>query len=127
MGAFLMLSADVRIAADGPWRIGMNEVAIGLTVPRFALELARHRLTPPGFARVTTAPMFAPDEARRLGYLDRVLPRGELDAAVDEEAERLRALDMSSYAGTKARVNARVLDAIAAAVDSELSEIPLGQ
>ena len=62
-GAFLMLAADVRLGAAGPWRIGMNEVAIGLTLPKFAVELARHRLTPPGFVRITTAAMFAPEEA----------------------------------------------------------------
>jgi len=72
MGAFLMMAADVRMGAAGPWLIGMNEVAIGLTVPRFAIELARHRLTPAGFAKVSTAAMFAPEEARRHGYLDRV-------------------------------------------------------
>src|SRR5665647_161122 len=39
MGAFLIMSSDHRIAAGGNYRIGMNEVAIGLTVPRFALSL----------------------------------------------------------------------------------------
>jgi enoyl-CoA hydratase len=121
MGAFLMLSADVRLCADGPWRIGMNEVAIGLTLPHFALALARHRLTPPGFARVTTAAMFAPAEARELGYLDRVLPPALLADAVKEEAQRLRALHMPSYAATKARTNQRVLDEIRAAIASELT------
>src|SRR5215831_591812 len=38
MGAFLMLAADVRVGVVGKWNIGMNEVAIGLTVPLFALE-----------------------------------------------------------------------------------------
>ncbi|HVH16883.1 MAG TPA: crotonase/enoyl-CoA hydratase family protein, partial [Myxococcota bacterium] len=41
-GAFLMLAADVRLGTTGPWKIGMNETAIGLTVPKFAIELARH-------------------------------------------------------------------------------------
>jgi len=121
MGAFLMLSADVRLCADGPWRIGMNEVAIGLTLPHFALALARHRLTPPGFARVTTAAMFAPAEARELGYLDRILPPALLADAVKEEAHRLRALHMPSYAATKARINQRVLDEIRVAIASELT------
>jgi enoyl-CoA hydratase len=120
-GAFLMLAADVRLGAEGPWRIGMNEVAIGLTVPKFAVELARHRLTPPGFARITTAPMFAPDEALRLGYLDRVLPEAELTEAARAEAERLRALDGASFAATKARINARALEAVRAALDEELA------
>jgi len=120
MGAFLMLSADVRLGVAGPWRIGMNEVAIGMTVPKFAVELARHRLTPPGFARITTAPMFTPEEALRLGYLDRVLDADRLAGAVQEEAARLRALDMPSFAATKARINERALHAVRAALSDEM-------
>jgi enoyl-CoA hydratase len=120
MGAFLMLSADARLGLEGPWRIGMNEVAIGLTVPKFALELARHRLTPPGFARITSAAMFGPEEALRLGYLDRVLAAEELAGAAAEEASRLRALDRPSFQATKARINEPALKAIREAVDDEL-------
>jgi enoyl-CoA hydratase/carnithine racemase len=126
MGAFLMLSADVRLGVAGPWRIGMNEVAIGLTVPKFAVELARHRLTPPGFARIATAAMLAPEEARQAGYLDRVLDVEQLDAAAREEAARLRALDMPSFAATKARLNEPVLKAIRAALDGELGAVAAG-
>jgi len=121
MGAFLIMSSDHRIAAEGDYRIGMNEVAIGLTVPRFAIELARHRLTAPGFARVSAACMFAPEEAMRLGYLDRVLEPDALGPAAREEAARLRALDMPSFEATKARVNEHAIAAIRAAVDAELA------
>ena len=124
MGAFLMLSADVRLGVSGPWQIGMNEVAIGLTVPHFAIELARHRLTAPGFVRVGSAAMFDPETALRLGYLDRVLEPGLLENAAREEALRLRALDVPSFAATKARVNARALEAIRAAVKHELGDAP---
>ena len=123
MGAFLMLSADVRFGLAGPWRIGMNEVAIGMTIPRFVVELARHRLTPPGVARITTAAMFAPEEALRLGYLDRVLDAEPLEPAVREEANRLRALDMKAFAATKKRVNERAIQAIRAAVDAEMRSL----
>jgi enoyl-CoA hydratase len=119
-GAFLMLSSDVRFGVAGPWRIGMNEVAIGLTLPKFAIELARHRLTPTGFARITTGAMFPPEEALRFGYLDRILDADALAGAVREEAQRLRQLDMPSFIATKTRINAYALDAIRAAVDEEL-------
>jgi enoyl-CoA hydratase len=115
MGAFLLLSADVRYGAEGAWNIGLNEVAIGLAVPQFAIELARHRLTPAGVARASTAAMFTPLEAARLGYLDYVLGAEQLDAAVRQETRRLARLDMQKYALTKARLNAPVLAAIAAA------------
>lgn len=123
MGAFLMLSADVRFALAGDWRIGMNEVAIGMTVPRFAVELARHRLTKPGFARITTAAMFAPEEALQLGYVDRVLAPDALERAVQEEAKRLLALDMTSYVATKARIHGDARHAIRAALDEEMAAL----
>ena len=120
MGAFLMLSADVRLGLAGPFRIGLNEVAIGLTLPSFAIELARHRLAPAGFARITTAALFDPEEAMRLGYLDRVLAVGELDAAVEAEVQRLLALDRPSFVATKARIRSRLLPAVRAAIADEL-------
>ncbi len=44
-GAFLLMAADARVGAEGPYRLGLNEVRIGLTLPWFAVVLARHRLT----------------------------------------------------------------------------------
>lgn len=119
-GAFLMLAADVRLAVAGDHRIGLNETAIGLTVPRFALELTRHRLTPSGFALIQSAQMFGPEEARRLGYLDRVCTADALEAEVRGEAERLRDLDRASFMATKSRVHDRAIAAIAEAVEAEL-------
>jgi enoyl-CoA hydratase len=115
-----MLAADVRLGLAGPWRVGLNETAIGITVPKFAVELARHRLAPPGFARIQSAALFAPEDAQRLGYLDRVLAAGELAAAVEEEALRLRALDAPSFAATKARINEQALRAVRSALEEEL-------
>jgi enoyl-CoA hydratase len=112
MGAFLMLASDLRIGVAGSWKIGMNEVAIGLTVPHFALALARHRLSPPGFARVTTAAMFAPEQALAAGYLDAVVDDSQLRSTVADAATQFLALNRESYAGTKARINAAVLRAV---------------
>ena len=90
MGAFLIMSADHRIAAEGDYRIGMNEVAIGLTVPRFAIEIARQRLTPAYFSRVVmTAEMFGPQEAVTAGFFDRVVPADALERNAEEAASRV--------------------------------------
>ena len=43
-GAFLLMAADSRLGTDGPFRLGLNEVRIGLTLPLFAVVLARHLL-----------------------------------------------------------------------------------
>jgi enoyl-CoA hydratase len=64
-GAFLLMAADARIGADGPFKLGLNEVRIGLTLPWFATVLARHRLSPAHFDHAAvTGDMFDPRAAR---------------------------------------------------------------
>ena len=43
-GALLALSCDTRIGGDGPAKIGLNETAIGMGLPHYAVELAEARL-----------------------------------------------------------------------------------
>jgi enoyl-CoA hydratase len=122
MGAFLMLAADWRIGAEGAWRIGMNEVQIGLTVPHFALEIARQRLTPAYFSRTAiTGEMYGPEEALTAGFLDQLVPLDQLDAAVDTAAARLEEINAAAHAATKLRARAAAITAVRAAIDSELA------
>ena len=73
-GAFLLMSADTRVGAEGPYKLGLNEVRIGLTLPWFAIVLARHRLTPSHFDHaVVTGTMLDPPQAREAGLLDAVV------------------------------------------------------
>ncbi|HKD74937.1 MAG TPA: crotonase/enoyl-CoA hydratase family protein [Ktedonobacterales bacterium] len=120
MGAFLALSADLRIAAEGDYKIGLNEVAIGIAIPRFGVELARQRLTPAYFSRaVITGEMFSPPEAVTAGFLDRVVPTANLDTAADQAAETLSKINMSAHAATKLLARGQSITAIRAAIDTE--------
>src|SRR5258708_15100185 len=99
MGAFLIMASDHRVAADGNYRIGMNEVAIGLTVPRFAIEVARQRLTPAYFSRVVmTAEMFSPAEAVTAGFFDRVVPAEQLEPSAEDAALAPTTLNSAPHA-----------------------------
>lgn len=122
MGAFLILSSDVRIAADSPLKIGMNEVAIGLAVPRWAVEVARQRLTPAYFNRgAVTGEMFGAAEAVTAGFFDRVAPASELELAANQAAEALTKIDMPSHTETKMRVREPAIKAIRAAIDADIT------
>ena len=80
-GAFLLMAADTRIGTEGPFKLGLNEVRIGLTLPWFAIVLARHRLAPAHFDHATvTGTMFDPPGAREAGLLDAVVGPDELGA-----------------------------------------------
>ena len=121
-GTFVTLAADVRIGVEGPYRLGLNEVQIGLTVPWFAIELARQRLTPAQFDRaVVTAATYTPPEAVEAGLLDRVVAPEELPGASRQAAEYLAGLNAAAHTATKLRVRAGALSAIRAAIESELT------
>ncbi len=121
MGAFLMLSADRRICTEGDYKIGMNEVSIGLTVPYFAIEIARQRLTPAEFNRsVNTAYMYTPDEAVRAGYSDQMVSVDKLMEAAIELSDELLKLDMNAHRATKLRVREDALKRLRSAIEAEL-------
>lgn len=121
-GAFLLLSSDVRIGTDGPYNIGLNEVKIGLTLPRFAIEIARHRLAPAYFDRcLITAAMCRPAEAVTAGFLDQVVAPADMPAASRAAAEELAGLDFVAHAASKLRVRGRAREALRAAIESELT------
>jgi enoyl-CoA hydratase len=120
MGVFLILPADLRIGAAGAFKLGANEVAIGLTMPYFALELCRHRVAPTHLVRVVqNAELFAPDDAVTAGLLDRVVPAGELADAARAAAAQLAALPRAVYAQTKQRTRADGLRALRAALEAD--------
>lgn len=121
-GSFLVLSADARIGVDGPYQYGLNEVKIGLTVPWFAIEIARQRLGVADFDRaVISAAMFSPQEAASAGFLDRVVPAETLHDVSLQKAVELGELNVEAHAATKLRARAGSLKALRAAIESELT------
>ena len=102
-GALLLLCADYRIGRAGPYRLGLNEVGIGMALPSLAVSIATHRLD---HRFLTAAAMFAevvpPDRAMVVGFLDEVVedpyPRALSYAA------SLAALPKEPFAVTKRRV-----------------------
>ncbi len=122
MGAFLILASDHRIAAEGNYRIGLNEVTIGLTVPRFAVELARQRLTPSYFNRtVVTGEMFGPQEACTAGFFDRVVSAADLEAEAEKAATALTTIDFPSHIGSKLRARGSAIKTIRTVIDEDIT------
>ena len=73
-GALLLLGADARIGARGDFRIGLIETQLGMVLPRWAVELARERLSVRHFQQATVgARMYDPDGAADAGFLDTVV------------------------------------------------------
>jgi enoyl-CoA hydratase len=122
MGTFLLLACDVRIGARGPHRMGLNEVAIGISPPGFAMELARSRLHPAWLNRtVTLGEMYEPDDALIAGLLDRVVPPDGVEAELGKVVAALRGIHKPSHATAKKRLRQATMEAMRAANERELT------
>lgn len=90
MGGILLTCADYRVGAEGPFKIGLNEVAIGMPVPTFAVELCRDRIRKRWFTRcLQHAEVLAPADALDAGFLDEVVSPAEVQARAGDVAQRL--------------------------------------
>jgi enoyl-CoA hydratase len=126
-GAFILLAGDVRIGVSGDRKIGLNEVAIGLTIPFYGIEVARQRLTPAWFNHACiTAALYDPETARTAGFLDQVVAPDELSAVTALEAKRLASINTGAHAAVKLRVRKAALMAMRAGIDAEFPSLDAG-
>ena len=101
-GALMLLACDVRIGADGPGKVGLNEVAIKMVLPDWALTIAEVRLSKRHMQRaIMNARITSPADAVDVGFLDEVIaPDQLLDHAVTVAADLAATLDPKAYAGS---------------------------
>ncbi len=115
-GGLLLLTGDVRIGVRGEFRIGLNEVAIGLALPQAGIELARDRLVATALTEaVVRSRLYNPDDAAKAGYLDAAVDAAAFDATVEQHAQDLLKLDPVAFATTKQRLRQPTLHRNAAA------------
>ena len=123
-GALTLLSCDVRVGADVPAKIGLNEVAIGMALPKFAVELARERVPHHELGAATLgARIYDPAGAVSAGYLDQVVPEAELLGTALAEAERLAGLRTGAYALTKLNLRQAMIADQLATVQADLDSV----
>ncbi len=122
MGAFVVASADVRIAVDTGMVIQANEVAIGMTVPYFAIEACRQRLSPNALHAATAfSQPFNPSQALAAGFFDEITAAAELANATAAAIARIKKLHLASFAATKARLREAQAVVMQQAVDKDMA------
>ena len=100
-GALVLLGCDHRVGVDGPVKIGLNEVAIGMVLPPWALIIARDRLSKRYFHSSTTnARLFDGRTAVDAGFLDEVVAAESVVERAIEKATELSTLVPAAYART---------------------------
>ena len=125
-GAMLAFACDLRHVADGAFRIHLNEVAIGLVLPSWAIALA-HSAIPTRWhtEAILHARAYAPGEALERGIVDGVSrPAERVLADARAAAAGLAGLDHTAYAGSKKRHRAAAVEWVRPLIDKETGRLP---
>ncbi len=119
-GALLTLTGDYRIGVEGDFKYGLNETAIGMTMPNFGIDLAIHRMGAHKLSHtILMAEIYDPADAAQIGYLDATFPADKLMDAAREKAKALMALDPKAYRNTKRKLRKSTVDKILNELDSD--------
>lgn len=119
-GCVLAQLGDLRIGERGPFRIGVNEVELGLPFPASMLRLFQERMGARDAYRVTaTARLFDPGGALAAGLLDELAD--DAVAAALDVAEELGRLPAGAFATNKSYARAPVLREIS---EAEAAHLP---
>jgi enoyl-CoA hydratase len=111
MAALVLLSSDYCIGIEGEVKIGMNEVAIGMTMPQAGVEIASARLAQTYYRRViNNAEILDPQSAMAAGFLQKIVAPEDLLTTAQSIAEQMRKLDMTAFAATKMKSVMPLLD-----------------
>ncbi|MEO7387337.1 MAG: enoyl-CoA hydratase/isomerase family protein [Gammaproteobacteria bacterium] len=117
-GAVLALHCDWRIAASGKFKIGLNEVQVGLPLPG-TIFLALEEVVGPRVARrmATRGQMLSMDEALAVGLIDELVSPDQLLPAALARANELLALPPVAMNTTRIAGKARLIAALSSSGD----------
>jgi len=121
MGAFLMLACDYRVGVQGPFKIGLNETLIGMTMHDFGIELARYRIPLNYFGRsVINAELYTPSNAIQAGFYDAVIKVESMETNISEITQNFKNLNMSAFVGTKIKSRRSLLETLDECIENDM-------
>ncbi|OGQ86656.1 MAG: hypothetical protein A2289_25815 [Deltaproteobacteria bacterium RIFOXYA12_FULL_58_15] len=127
-GALLLLSVDTRIGSEGKFKIGLNEVSVGLRLPIFAAELARSRLSSRHLVGATVeSRLYDPKTACDVGFLDSTVVVEDCIAAAVREAHKLSKLNLRALADTKKTLRGAMIEHVRRTLEADLADLNISE
>jgi enoyl-CoA hydratase/carnithine racemase len=123
-GTVLPIFCDYRIAARGDWKLGLNEVQVGLPLPPVIFAGLRRLLGAHQAERLAVAGLLiSPEEAARIGLVDEVVPLDQVVSRAIEWSRGLLALPVDAMAATRRSARADLSELFATSFDLELEQV----
>lgn len=110
-GCLIAVACDQRLMAQGPGKIGLTELLVGVPFPTLALEIGRRAFARAAFDEaVYTAKLYSPTEAARIGLVHDLVEPDQLLARATDRAQLLGRVPANTYRITKRQLLQPTLD-----------------
>ncbi len=110
MGAVLLLSCDYRVGVKGNAKLGLNEIAIGVEMPEYGVDIVQERIARPyQVPALANAVLYGPTDAVSAGFLDEEVEADKLMERTEQIAAALSQIDMNAHVNVKRALRANFL------------------
>lgn len=122
-GCIIAITADFRFMAEGNFKIGLNEVPVGIVVPMPVYKLYSMWVgTRNAYQFLLQGKLLTPSEALQAGLVDAVYPQDQLLAATEAAMRQLIKLDPGTFSKTKINLRADIVHALKNDFDGSFGE-----
>jgi 3,2-trans-enoyl-CoA isomerase len=123
-GTVLTLFADYRIVAEGDWKLGLNEVQVGLTLPPVIFLALRRLLGAHQAERLAVSgSLISPPEALRIGLVDEIVAADKVIDRAVEWCEGIMALPQASMTATRGQARSDLVKLFEHSFSNELEDV----
>ena len=123
-GTVLPLFCDWRIMAQGEFKIGLNEVQVGIPLPPVILAALRRQIGPRQAERLAaTGMLISPAEALEIGLVDELAPTERVVEQAVRWCQNLLALPAEAMAATRLEARADLVAIFERDVTAELEKV----
>src|ERR1700722_3898829 len=122
-GTVIVLFCDWRVMAQGDWKVGLNEVQVGLTLPPVVFQAFRRQVGLRESSRAVRGLLCSAAEAERIGLGEELASPAHVVERALEWCQSILALPRQAMLATRAQARADLIGLFSESLDREVDGI----
>ncbi|MEZ5026495.1 MAG: enoyl-CoA hydratase/isomerase family protein [Chitinophagales bacterium] len=120
-GCVLAIGCDYRVMAEGNYKIGLNEIPIGLIVPRGIFDIYSYWIGKKlAFQYLMEGKLYSPEHAKEIGLVDEVVPGENVLETAEKKLKQYLQYEQNGWRTTKRQFKREQLQSISSISDFEM-------
>ena len=120
-GCIIAIGCDYRVMAQGNYKIGLNEIPIGLVVPRGIFDIYSFWIgTKTAFHYLMEGKLFSPEHAKEIGLVDELVPADKVLETSEIKLKQYLKFEQTGWRTTKRQLKQDLLRSVCSISEFEM-------